>query len=59
MVPRDGGKPVLAIHRAPHADSADAESYPPSHYLVCSLVLPCEVGGEGTVVSVPPETRGD
>lgn len=58
VVPRDWGKPILLTHTAPYVDSADTELYPFSHYLICPLVLPWEVGREGAVISILSGTHG-
>lgn len=44
---------------APYFDSAHTELCPFSHSPICSLVLSCEVGRGGTIVSVFKETLGD
>lgn len=52
------GASVLLLHTAPYFDSARTELHPLSRSLICSFVLPCAVGREGTIVSVLPKTRG-
>lgn len=58
VVAKDREEFTLLNQTALYFDSADTEWYPFSRSLICSLVLPCEVSREGTIISVLQETYG-
>lgn len=49
---------MLLTHTASYSILLTTELYAFSHFLICSLVLPCEVGRASTAISVLPETHG-